>query len=51
VLFHDGRRDSFAAGDLLFVAAGVEHQLESISDGLALFRIFYGSHGGELSGR
>jgi mannose-6-phosphate isomerase-like protein (cupin superfamily) len=50
VLFHDGPRDSFEAGDLLFVAAGVDHQLEKISDDLALYRIFYGSHGGELPG-
>src|SRR5262245_47932827 len=28
VMFHDGQRDSFEAGDLLFVAAGIEHQLE-----------------------
>ena len=25
VLFHDGKRESFEAGDLLFVAAGIEH--------------------------
>jgi mannose-6-phosphate isomerase-like protein (cupin superfamily) len=50
VLLHDGRRDSFEAGDLLFVAAGIEHQLEVISDDLALYRIFYGPHGGELPG-
>jgi hypothetical protein len=32
------------------VAAGIEHQFEDIADDLALYRIFYGSHGGEASG-
>jgi mannose-6-phosphate isomerase-like protein (cupin superfamily) len=50
VLFHDGQRDSFETGDLLFVAAGIDHQLEKISDDLALYRIFYGAQGGELPG-
>jgi mannose-6-phosphate isomerase-like protein (cupin superfamily) len=50
VLLHDGQRDSFEAGDLLFVAAGIEHQLEVISDDLALYRIFYGAQGGERPG-
>jgi len=44
----DGRRDAFEAGDLLFVAAGVEHQYEVLSDDLALWRIFYGPRGGEV---
>jgi mannose-6-phosphate isomerase-like protein (cupin superfamily) len=48
VLFHDGRRDAFEAGDCLFVAAGVEHCFEDFSDDLAVWVIFYGPPGGEL---
>jgi mannose-6-phosphate isomerase-like protein (cupin superfamily) len=48
VLFHDGKRDAFESGDLLFVAAGVEHQFEDISSDLAVWRIFYGPPGGDL---
>jgi mannose-6-phosphate isomerase-like protein (cupin superfamily) len=47
VLFHDGRRDRFEAGDLLFVAAGTEHRFEDYSDDLAVWVIFYGPQGGE----
>ena len=49
-LVHDGRRSPFAAGDLLFVAAGVEHHYEIETDDLALWRIFYGRSGGEIPG-
>jgi mannose-6-phosphate isomerase-like protein (cupin superfamily) len=49
VLFHDGRREPFEPGDLLFVAAGVDHQIEDITHDLALYRIFYGPRGGEVS--
>ena len=48
VLFHDGKRDPFESGDLLFVAAGIEHQFESVTEDLALWRVFYGPHGGEV---
>jgi len=48
VLFHDGRRDSFEAGDLLFVAAGVEHRFEEFSDDLAVWVVFYGVEDGEV---
>lgn len=48
-LIHDGKRDSFEPGDILFVAAGVEHQFEDVTDDLALWRVFYGPHGGEVS--
>ena len=48
VLVHEGKREPFEAGDLLFVAAGVEHHYEDFSDDLALWRIFYGAKGGEL---
>ena len=47
-LVHDGKRDSFEAGDLLFVAAGTEHQFEDTADDLGLWRVFYGPHGGEV---
>ena len=48
VLVHDGKRDPFQTGDILFVAAAVEHHYEDFSDDLALWRIFYGAQGGEL---
>ena len=48
VLFHAGKRDPFEAGDLLFVAAGIEHHYEDFSEDLALWRVFYGAQGGEL---
>src|SRR5215475_9127469 len=47
VLVHDsGKREPFSAGDILFVSAGVEHHYEDFSADLALWRIFYGAHGG-----
>jgi mannose-6-phosphate isomerase-like protein (cupin superfamily) len=48
VLIHDGKRDSFESGDLLFVAAGTEHQFENISEDSAIWRVFYGPEGGEV---
>jgi mannose-6-phosphate isomerase-like protein (cupin superfamily) len=48
VLLHDGKRDSFETGDLLFVAAGVEHRFEAFTEDLALWRVFYGAQGGEI---
>lgn len=48
VLFHDGERDSFETGDLLFVAAGVEHRFEDFTDDFAIWRVFYGAQGGEV---
>jgi mannose-6-phosphate isomerase-like protein (cupin superfamily) len=48
VLFHDGKRDRFEPGDFLFVAAGIDHQFEDITEDLAVWRIFYGSRGGEV---
>jgi mannose-6-phosphate isomerase-like protein (cupin superfamily) len=47
-LIHDGKRNTFQAGDLLFVAAGVEHQFEDIGNDLAVWRIFYGPRGGDV---
>jgi mannose-6-phosphate isomerase-like protein (cupin superfamily) len=48
VLVHDDKRNPFDSGDILFVAAGVEHCYEDFSDDLALWRIFYGRRGGEI---
>jgi mannose-6-phosphate isomerase-like protein (cupin superfamily) len=48
VLVHDGQRDAFEPGDLLFVSAGTEHHVEDFSDDLAVWVIFYGPQGGEL---
>ena len=48
VLIHDGRRDSFESGDILFVAAGTPHQFEDVTEDLALWRVFYGPPGGDI---
>lgn len=48
VLIHGGERTPFGAGDLLFVAAGVDHHYTDFSDDLSLWRIFYGETGGEI---
>jgi mannose-6-phosphate isomerase-like protein (cupin superfamily) len=48
ILFHDGERDPFESGDLLFVAAGTEHRFEDFTKDLAVWRIFYGPRGGEV---
>ena len=48
VLFHDGKRDPFEPGDLLFVAAGTEHQFENCTEDLAVWVVFYGPRGGEI---
>lgn len=48
VLFHDGKRDRFEAGDFLFVAARIEHRFEDASDDLLVWRVFYGPPGGEV---
>lgn len=46
--FYDGTtRRPFAPGDLIFVAAGVEHRFENFSDDLAVWVMFYGPDGGE----
>ena len=48
VLFHDGKRDPFESGDLLFVAAGTEHCFEDFTEDLAIWVVFYGPPGGEV---
>ena len=48
VLVHDGKRDRCEAGDLAFVAAGVEHHFEDFSDDLSVWVLFFGPPGGEV---
>jgi mannose-6-phosphate isomerase-like protein (cupin superfamily) len=48
ILFHDGKRDPFEAGDFLFVAAATEHRFEDRSNDLLIWRVFYGPKGGEV---
>ena len=48
VLFHDGERDAFESGDVMFVAAETEHRFEDFTEDLAVWVVFYGPHGGEV---
>jgi len=48
VLFHDGQRDTFEPGDLIFIAAGTEHWFEDFSEDLAVWVVFFGPMGGEI---
>ena len=48
VLFHGGKRETFVAGDAMFVAAGTEHHFEDFTDDLAVWVVFYGPSGGEV---
>jgi mannose-6-phosphate isomerase-like protein (cupin superfamily) len=48
VLFHDGRRDAFEPGDVMFIAAGIEHRFEDFTEDLAAWVVFYGPPGGEV---
>ncbi|HLO00473.1 MAG TPA: cupin domain-containing protein [Pyrinomonadaceae bacterium] len=47
-IFHDGKRDAFEAGDVMFIAAGIEHHFEDFSEDLAVWVVFYGPTGGEV---
>ena len=49
ILFHNGERHPFAAGDAMFVAAGIEHHFEAFTEDLAVWVVFYGPRGGERS--
>jgi mannose-6-phosphate isomerase-like protein (cupin superfamily) len=40
-------RQAFAAGDMLFVPAGVAHRFENFSADFATWVVFYGPEGGE----
>ena len=44
---NDGKRISFSIGDVLFVAAGIEHRFENFTDDFVTWVIFYGPQGGE----
>jgi mannose-6-phosphate isomerase-like protein (cupin superfamily) len=46
-----GVREPFGPGDVLFVAAGVEHRFEDFGDDLEVWVIFYGPEGGEGDAR
>ena len=41
-------RQNFAATDVLFVAAGVEHHFENFTDDFAVWVFFYGPEDGEV---
>ena len=43
----DGERESVAAGDALFVRAGIEHRFVGMSDDFVTWVIFWGPEGGE----
>jgi len=47
VFVRDGQRVRFAAGDALFVAAGVPHRFEDFSADFGVWVMFYGPPGGE----
>ncbi len=42
-------RHRFGPGDLLFVPAHVSHRFEAFTDDLAVWVLFYGPEGGEVS--
>ena len=48
VLWHEGKRDTFEPGDVMFVAAGTEHRFEDFTEDLAVWVVFYGPPGGEV---
>lgn len=48
VFLHDGERDPFGPGDLLFVAAGTEHRFEDFTEDLAVWVVLCGPTGGEV---
>jgi mannose-6-phosphate isomerase-like protein (cupin superfamily) len=45
--FNGETRHPIKPGDVLFVAAGIEHRFEDFSDDLAVWVMFYGPEGGE----
>jgi mannose-6-phosphate isomerase-like protein (cupin superfamily) len=47
VFVHGGARDRVEPGDVLFVAAGVEHRFEEFAE-LIVWRLYYGVAGGEI---
>ncbi len=47
---NDSVRQPFAAGEVLFVPAGVAHRFEDFTDDFATWVFFYGPSGGEKAG-
>lgn len=47
IFLNNGKRVVFNPGDVLFVAAGIEHRFEDFTDGFSTWVIFYGAEGGE----
>ncbi len=47
----NGAREACHAGDVLFVAAGVEHRFEKLSPDFSAWVVFWGPKGGEPAGR
>ncbi len=45
--FCDGKTTEFGPGDMLFVAAGLEHRFVDFTDDAAIWVVFYGPEGGE----
>jgi mannose-6-phosphate isomerase-like protein (cupin superfamily) len=45
--FNGGKTQSFGPGDIIFVAAGVEHRFVDFSNDLAVWVLLYGPIGGE----
>jgi mannose-6-phosphate isomerase-like protein (cupin superfamily) len=43
----DGKTTAFGPGDMLFVAAGLEHRFLDFTDDIAIWVVFYGPEGGE----
>jgi mannose-6-phosphate isomerase-like protein (cupin superfamily) len=43
----NGQRFEAKTGDAFFVAAGVQHRFENVSDDFATWVVFYGPQGGE----
>jgi mannose-6-phosphate isomerase-like protein (cupin superfamily) len=46
-MFSAGERAPFRPGDMIFVAAGVEHRFEDYTPDTVLWVFFYGPEGGE----
>lgn len=44
---HEGERQPFEAGEVLFVPAGDAHRFEDFTDDFATWVLFYGPEGGE----
>ncbi len=47
----DGMRQSFEAGEALFVPAGAVHRFEEFTPDFAAWVVFYGTQGGEAGSR